>query len=456
VELPRDVDARIAAIRTDDTHGASWLSRQALAAVALAAETPTDRAETLLTVIHAAINSAASARPEMIPIRYWVERLRGAVDAASETIRDSAALRQTIVAKTNELIGDSEDTNQRAAAHAVARLAPNSSIFTASYSQTVADSLLRAASGGKLSRVVIAESVDPSGHVYGRLLAAALGDSVPQVEVVPDAQIARYAGDVNRVWLGVDTILPDGSLLNGTPSLALARAAHAAGTPVELIGESAKIDFPGFDLPSQSTTLPTGPAGMERVPSELIDLMIAEDGPIYWPLTPLGNASAAELTARLATLLVARGEKVGVVESGAGGRIGDLLTDRPGSSAWFSGSLIAYSNASKVDLAAVPADIISRFGAVSSGAAMAFAEAAAARFASAWGLGETGIAGPQTGRRSVKSAGLVHLAVTGPHGSRAIRDLITHHDDRAANKQDFALAALRLLTETIERADRGE
>jgi translation initiation factor 2B subunit (eIF-2B alpha/beta/delta family) len=45
-------------------------------------------------------------------------------------------------------------------------LAPGSSIFTGSYSQTVVDSLRRAATAGKLSRVVIAESVDPSGHVY--------------------------------------------------------------------------------------------------------------------------------------------------------------------------------------------------------------------------------------------------------------------------------------------------
>src|SRR5207253_10232467 len=110
--------------------------------------------------------------------------------------------------------------------------------------------------------VVIAESVDPGGNVYGRLLAGALGDSVPVVEVVPDAQIALYAGEVDRVWLGVDSILADGSLLNGTPSLALARAAHAAGITVELIGESAKIDFPGFDESPRSTIMPTGPAGM--------------------------------------------------------------------------------------------------------------------------------------------------------------------------------------------------
>ncbi|HLZ06974.1 MAG TPA: nicotinamide-nucleotide amidohydrolase family protein [Chloroflexota bacterium] len=456
MELAPSVEARIEAIRSDATHGASWLSRQALAAVALAAEAPADGPESLMTAIRAALDSAAAARPEMIPIRYWVERLRRAVDDLSGTTSESTALKLAVVAKANDLIAESEETNRRAAANAIVRLAPDSTIFTASYSQTVVDSISQAGKAGKLNRVLIAESIDPSGHVYGRLLAAAVGDTVPRVDVVPDAEISRYAGDVDRIWLGVDTVLPDGSLLNGTPSLALARAAHAAGKPVELIGESAKIDFPGFDVQSQPTPLPSGPAGMERVPSDLIDLMIAEDGPIYWPLTPYANLSAAELTARLAERLLARGEKVGVVESGAGGRIGDLLTDRPGSSGWFAGSLTAYSNASKVDLASVPADVIATFGAVSSQTAVAFAKAAVARFAAAWGVGETGIAGPQVGRRSAKGAGLVHLAVAGPNGLLATRDLRTHHDDRAANKQDFALAALRLLADTIERVARAQ
>jgi PncC family amidohydrolase len=455
VELAPNVAARIDAIRTDEVHGASWLSRQALGAVALAAaDAPDTTVESVLRTVRASLQAAATARPEMIPIRHWVERLARAVDDLTIEIGEPTALRAAIVAKAHELIAQSEAANRRSIEHAVARLTQPSSVFTASYSQSVVDAIRLAGQARKLTRLLIAESVDPSGHVYGRRLANAIGDISVSIEVVPDAEIARHIGKVDRVWLGADTILPDGSLLNGTPSLALARAAHASGKPVELIGESAKIDFPSFGGPTEVETLPDGPAGMERVPSELIDVMIAEDGPIYWPLTPLGNASPTELTALIAERLVARGEFVAVVESGAGGRIGDLLTDRPGSSAWLRGSLVAYSSASKTDLAGVPKDLLSQFGAVSGPVAMAFAEAAAARFGAAWGIGETGLAGPQTGRRSAKEAGLAYLAVTGPNGRQASRSLLTHHDDRAANKQEFALAALRLLAETIVGADQ--
>jgi nicotinamide mononucleotide (NMN) deamidase PncC len=66
-------------------------------------------------------------------------------------------------------------------------------------------------------------------------------------------------------------------------------------------------------------------------------------------------------------------------------------------------------------------------------------------FGAAWGIGETGIAGPQTGRRSLKPAGLAYLAVQGPTGRERIAEVQTGHDRRVENKQSFALAALRLL-----------
>ena len=141
----------------------------------------------------------------------------------------------------------------------------------------------------------------------------------------------------------------------------------------------------------------------------------------------------------------ARGELVGVVETAAGGRIGDLLTDRAGASAWFAGGAVAYSNESKHRLANLTPEDVARVGAVSPEMARWLAEAAGATFGAAWGIGETGIAGPQTGRRSAKPAGLAHLAIHGPTGRERIAEVQTGDDRRIENKQAFALAALRLL-----------
>lgn len=157
----------------------------------------------------------------------------------------------------------------------------------------------------------------------------------------------------------------------------------------------------------------------------------------------------SQLVAAIAEGLVARHEMLAVAESAAGGRISDLLTDRPGSSAWFAGAVVAYSGQSKEQLAggregaAVPAS------AVSPETAAWLADAARHWFRTDWGIGETGITGPQTGRRSRKPAGLAYVAVRGPDQRLRVAEITTNQDNRVANKLAFAVAALRLLLEEL-------
>ena len=163
----------------------------------------------------------------------------------------------------------------------------------------------------------------------------------------------------------------------------------------------------------------------------------------------------ATLIARIAAQLSARKEKVAVAESGAGGRLSDLSTDRPGSSAWFAGGVVAYSNDSKQHVVGVSEETLDRFGAVSAETAQALAVGACTLFGTAWGIGETGIAGPQTGRRSSKSAGLSFLAIVGPKGRSRVAEVNTGQDGRDENKSAFAIAALRLLAEELDHVASG-
>jgi len=94
-------------------------------------------------------------------------------------------------------------------------------------------------------------------------------------EVVPDLAAAARVAEADKIWLGADTVFWDGTLLNGIGSLALARAAHAAGRPVEIIAESAKVvSHP----PPENLTLPPE---MDRVPGELIAAVVTEDGVVF-------------------------------------------------------------------------------------------------------------------------------------------------------------------------------
>ncbi len=112
-------------------------------------------------------------------------------------------------------------------------------------------------------------------------------------------------------------------------------------------------------------------------------------------------------------LLLARGETVATAESCTGGLLGSRITDVAGSSKWYLGGAVCYTAAAKIDLAGVDRALIREHGEVSEPVALALARGARARFASTWGVGITGIAGP-TGGTPEKPVGTVHIAVAGP------------------------------------------
>ena len=111
---------------------------------------------------------------------------------------------------------------------------------------------------------------------------------------------------------------------------------------------------------------------------------------------------------QLASLLA--GHTLAAAESCTAGLFAGRITDRAGSSAYFLGGGVVYSNEAKIDLAGVDPDLIERFGAVSTEVAEALAEGIAERFDADLGVGITGIAGPGGGTEE-KPVGLVCFSV---------------------------------------------
>ena len=116
-------------------------------------------------------------------------------------------------------------------------------------------------------------------------------------------------------------------------------------------------------------------------------------------------ARAAGLIARYraAELMVA------TAESCTGGLIAALLTEIPGSSDVLERGFVVYSNAAKQDLLGVPAETLTRYGAVSAETAKAMAEGALGASRAEIAVSVTGIAGPDGGT-AAKPVGLVHFA----------------------------------------------
>ena len=439
------VTERIAAIAGDEINGASYLAREALRTIGLCAQTAPERdVAGLLDRVRACADQLATARPEMVSVHVWVARLLRALEASTSERLDADAARLAMVQQAEDFIARSVEASERTARNAAELLSPGCIVFTASYSQTVRDACRLAARDGRLGRLLMTESADAKGHSHGRLLAEAVATAGIAAEVIADAEAPDRVAEADVLWLGADTVLEDGSILNGSPSLAVAAAARAAGRPVQVICESAKLVSELTRLGVPSARVPTtAPPGMDRVPAELITSLVTEHG--------VSEAGSPEsLVARIASQLLARQETLAVIESAAGGRMSDLLTDRPGSSGWYAGGAVAYSHLSKQRVAGLTAEQLQALGAVSAETAQGMAEGARRFFGSTWGIGETGIAGPQTGRRSAKPAGLVYLALSGPTGPVRVREITTGVDDRRANKQAFALAALRLLLSALE------
>ncbi len=158
-----------------------------------------------------------------------------------------------------------------------------------------------------------------------------------------------------------------------------------------------------------------------------------------------------QMGARAGTLLKARGEKIAVAETSAGGLISAALLAQPGASVYFAGGAVTYSARAIRGLVGLSLEELSAQGMRSSSEpyAQLLAETVRARHGRiAWGLAETGAAGPD-GNRYGDPAGHSCLALSGP--LCLVRTLRTGEADRVANMWAFANAALALLVEALEQ-----
>ncbi|MGB0065277.1 MAG: competence/damage-inducible protein A [Terracidiphilus sp.] len=131
-----------------------------------------------------------------------------------------------------------------------------------------------------------------------------------------------------------------------------------------------------------------------------------------------------------------------VAESCTGGLVAQRITSVAGASHAFLGGAVVYSDALKISLAGVPAELIAEHGAVSAEVARALAEGIRARTGASIGVGITGIAGP-TGATESKPVGLVHMAVCDAQGCDQVER--TFRGDRQRVREWAAQQALDMI-----------
>jgi ribose 1,5-bisphosphate isomerase len=229
-------------IAEDRQHGAGWLARQAVEALAAAVDEGADPLE--------AGRALAEARPTMGAVAGAVGRVLAAGRTPEILVREAAAL---------------IEARDRAAHSIAVLLRPDlaGTVMTHSASATVREALLHAPP----ARVVCTAS-EPEGE--GRPFADDLAAQGLTVEVVADDDAAHAVTTVAALVLGADSVFRDGSLVNKAGTSDLAEAANEAGVPVVVACETLKLapfdprehDEQAFDL----------------TPAERIDRYVTEEG----------------------------------------------------------------------------------------------------------------------------------------------------------------------------------
>lgn len=148
----------------------------------------------------------------------------------------------------------------------------------------------------------------------------------------------------------------------------------------------------------------------------------------------------------LGRLLKERGQTLSLAESCTGGYVSHLITSIPGSSAYFTGGVISYANAVKMEELGIPSDMLELNGAVSQPVAEQMATGVRAALRTDWSVALTGIAGPDGGTPE-KPVGTVWMAVAGPDGVQSV--LGKFPGRRSTIIEGSALAALNLLRKRL-------
>ncbi len=203
------------------------------------------------------------------------------------------------------------------------------------------------------------------------------------------------------------------------------RTLRLYGLPESQIAETLRAAQAGgvdLDLIEVSTC-------MRRAEIEVVSRYEVEHADVYAALEAVVRArhpdtlysdDGTSVDDQVVALLLERGLTVAVAESCTGGLLAARLTERPGSSAYFVGGVIAYSNEVKEATAAVAHETLVDFGAVSSQTAVALAAGAREQLGADIGIGVTGIAGPSGGTEE-KPVGTVWVAVSSRDGTGLVR-----------------------------------
>ena len=268
-----ELDKKTRDIKSDRSSGASQLARKALGVLRFFVQTNTNQTSTDFKNDFTELGRTLfESRPNMASVQNLVAQTVYEVNTMEE--HELTAVRKFAASRIDELHRQSEDDVKKSAEYAATVIVDSGVLATCSYSSTVCEALKVAKQQGKSFKVFVAESRSGDNRFrYGQTLANFLKTANVNAEVFPDDQIGRYVQRANRVLVGADSLLFDGSVINGSPTYELATEAKECGIPFYAVCETTKANaLSGLGRNFEVKE------GFERVPPQLITGIITENG----------------------------------------------------------------------------------------------------------------------------------------------------------------------------------
>jgi nicotinamide-nucleotide amidase len=252
--------------------------------------------------------------------------------------------------------------------------------------------------------------LEPVGTAPGAVVPPAQGGSAPTIVVLPGPP-----RELHDMWQAATATEEFGAAVGGRTRYAQ-RMLRLFGIPESEIAETLRVaqgSIAGFGELEITTCLRRGEAAAPSM-DELAALIAERHA------ETLFSTDGTSVDEQVAALLA--GRSVAVAESCTGGLMAARLTERPGSSAYVAGGVVAYSNEAKSELLGVDPALIEAHGAVSPEVALAMADGALGRFEADTAISITGVAGPGGGTEA-KPVGYVCWCAKRADGGLLARDV---------------------------------
>ena len=264
---------KIREIKFDRTSGASQIARNALDVLRFF--TQTSKHETCRSFKEDFIEVGRKlfeARPNMAPVQNLVAQIAYEVGTLEE--HDLVSVRKFALSRIDKMCKESEAAVKKCAEWGAIIIGDADCLASCSDSSTVCETFRAAKQAGKSFKVFVSESRSDDGSFrYGEVMAEFLTSIDVPAEVFPDNEIRNYVSDAKCVLVGADSVLCDGSVINGKPTAELAVVAKECGIPFYPVCETSKANT--LSYLGKKVTLKEG---FDFAPANLITGLVTEKG----------------------------------------------------------------------------------------------------------------------------------------------------------------------------------